>query len=277
MFDQTHYQCEHRKIFDAYREKYKNRSSCLFEDGVVDPSNYQGILFLLKEAYSKDQTFSEWNLVSNLAEKGPWGMWNHVCMWTHGIEHTTNNRIEPFRDLTEEEKCCALSHLAIINVKKANGTSTSSDSDLQGYVVENKELLCKEVLGVQPKIIVCGNTFRYTDTKQHTVARLQPVISFGIQIFIVCTGKSRLQSDPKLLKLWYDGDRSKQETESGSEKQTMYGAILGDIIGSPYEFDRGDKTKDFPLFGNGAEFTDDTVMTIAVAEAFWMARICLRL
>ena len=48
----------------------------------------------------------------------------------------------------------------------------------------------------------------------------------------------------------------------------MYGAILGDIIGSPYEFDRGDKTKDFPLFGNGAEFTDDTVMTIAVAEAF---------
>ena len=25
----------------------------------------------------------------------------------------------------------------------------------------------------------------------------------------------------------------------------MYGAILGDIIGSPYEFDMGDKTKDF--------------------------------
>ena len=48
----------------------------------------------------------------------------------------------------------------------------------------------------------------------------------------------------------------------------MYGAILGDIIGSPYEFDRGDKTKDFPLFSGCSEFTDDTVMTIAVAEAF---------
>ena len=47
----------------------------------------------------------------------------------------------------------------------------------------------------------------------------------------------------------------------------MYGAILGDIIGQPYEFDRGDKTKDFPLFGNGAHFTDDSVMTVAVAEA----------
>ena len=48
----------------------------------------------------------------------------------------------------------------------------------------------------------------------------------------------------------------------------MYGAILGDIIGSPYEFDRGEKTKDFPLFCAESEFTDDTVMTIAVAEAF---------
>ena len=48
----------------------------------------------------------------------------------------------------------------------------------------------------------------------------------------------------------------------------MYGAILGDIIGSPYEFDRGNKTKDFPLFSGYSEFTDDTVMTLAVAEAF---------
>ena len=47
----------------------------------------------------------------------------------------------------------------------------------------------------------------------------------------------------------------------------MYGAILGDIIGSPYEFDMGGKTKDFPLFSRNSTFTDDTVMTIAVAEA----------
>ncbi len=47
----------------------------------------------------------------------------------------------------------------------------------------------------------------------------------------------------------------------------MYGAILGDMIGAPYEFDRGNKTKDFPLFANGTQFTDDSVMTVAVAEA----------
>lgn len=47
----------------------------------------------------------------------------------------------------------------------------------------------------------------------------------------------------------------------------MYGAILGDMIGSPYEFDQGNKTKEFPLFSQNSTFTDDTVMTIAVAEA----------
>ena len=52
----------------------------------------------------------------------------------------------------------------------------------------------------------------------------------------------------------------------------MYGAILGDMIGAPYEFDRGDKTKDFPLFGKESQFTDDSVMTVAVAEALMDSR-----
>ncbi len=47
----------------------------------------------------------------------------------------------------------------------------------------------------------------------------------------------------------------------------MYGALLGDMIGAPYEFDRGNKTKEFPLFCEYSHFTDDSVMTIAVAEA----------
>lgn len=47
----------------------------------------------------------------------------------------------------------------------------------------------------------------------------------------------------------------------------MYGAILGDMIGAPYEFDRGQKTKDFPMFKDESRYTDDTVMTIAVADA----------
>ncbi|MBP5459668.1 MAG: ADP-ribosylglycohydrolase family protein [Clostridia bacterium] len=46
----------------------------------------------------------------------------------------------------------------------------------------------------------------------------------------------------------------------------MLGAIIGDIVGSVYEFDNI-KTKDFPLFRGDEFYTDDTVMTCAVAEA----------
>ena len=45
----------------------------------------------------------------------------------------------------------------------------------------------------------------------------------------------------------------------------MYGAILGDIIGEPYEFYRI-KTTDFLLVGDQNRYTDDSVMTIAVAD-----------
>ncbi|MDP6430236.1 MAG: ADP-ribosylglycohydrolase family protein, partial [Rhodospirillales bacterium] len=45
----------------------------------------------------------------------------------------------------------------------------------------------------------------------------------------------------------------------------MLGAIAGDIIGSIYEH-RNLKSKDFPLFGPGCTFTDDSVCTVAVAD-----------
>lgn len=46
----------------------------------------------------------------------------------------------------------------------------------------------------------------------------------------------------------------------------MIGAIIGDIAGSDYEF-ANTSNYDFPLFATGSDFTDDTICTIAVADA----------
>lgn len=46
----------------------------------------------------------------------------------------------------------------------------------------------------------------------------------------------------------------------------MLGAIAGDIIGSIYEA-RPIRTREFALFGPGSRFTDDTVLTVAVADS----------
>ena len=51
----------------------------------------------------------------------------------------------------------------------------------------------------------------------------------------------------------------------------MIGAIAGDIIGSVYEQDPI-KTKDFPLFQRCSRFTDDTVLTVAIADAIVSGR-----
>lgn len=46
----------------------------------------------------------------------------------------------------------------------------------------------------------------------------------------------------------------------------MKGAIIGDIIGSRYEFDNT-SDYDFELFGSGCDYTDNTICTVAVADA----------
>ena len=51
----------------------------------------------------------------------------------------------------------------------------------------------------------------------------------------------------------------------------MIGAIIGDIVGSRFEF-QNHKSKEFDLFHKDCKFTDDTVMTCAIAEALLTRR-----
>ncbi len=45
----------------------------------------------------------------------------------------------------------------------------------------------------------------------------------------------------------------------------LFGAVIGDVIGSAYEWDNV-KTTNFKLFSNKSDFTDDTVLSIAIAD-----------
>ena len=52
----------------------------------------------------------------------------------------------------------------------------------------------------------------------------------------------------------------------------MFGAILGDIIGSRFEFTNRPIKRDFKLIKKESHFTDDSVMTLAIAEALMNSR-----
>ncbi len=49
----------------------------------------------------------------------------------------------------------------------------------------------------------------------------------------------------------------------------MFGAIIGDTVGSVYEFNNI-KTMNFPLFSAESNYTDDSIMTMAVAD--WLLK-----
>ena len=51
----------------------------------------------------------------------------------------------------------------------------------------------------------------------------------------------------------------------------MLGAIIGDIAGSKYEFNNT-FDYDFEMFGGGCDFTDDTICTVAIADAILNGR-----
>lgn len=63
-----------------------------------------------------------------------------------------------------------------------------------------------------------------------------------------------------------DGVDWKEVACARRKMRRVLGAIVGDIVGSIYEFNNI-KTKDFPLFGERCYPTDDSIMTLAVASA----------
>ena len=56
-------------------------------------------------------------------------------------------------------------------------------------------------------------------------------------------------------------------TRDQEDLVAMYGAIIGDVVGSPYEFSRNKRKNFSPLFHPKAGITDDTIMTVAIADS----------
>jgi len=59
--------------------------------------------------------------------------------------------------------------------------------------------------------------------------------------------------------------RKMHDYKKSNTKMTIIGAIIGDVMGSVYEFDNI-RTTEFDMFNPKCDFTDDTVLTIAVAD-----------
>jgi len=74
-----------------------------------------------------------------------------------------------------------------------------------------------------------------------------------------------MTNTPKYIKSIFDLACFKNTIKIRNTSKTIIGAIAGDIIGSVYEWNNV-KTTDFDLFSEKSKFTDDTVLTVAIAD-----------
>ncbi len=157
------------ELFEIWKGKetqgdINHAENIFIPDGIVneecwnDP-NKKRILFVLKEAYGDDwgiHTLATW-LRDNHPEKR---MWKRVAKWAFGIQNTTITTLQPYMDNIGEAHSESLDQIAVMNLKKSGGESTSDYDDIRKYAEYDKHELKKEFELIDPDIIICGSTFK---------------------------------------------------------------------------------------------------------------------
>jgi len=145
-----------------------DHSKVFISDGPVDTETWKNrnsgkhILFLLKEAYGDSEA---WSLNNWLRDSGPlYNIWHRVVEWTYGISNTSATQIARYApskisyDRINGEPNEWLKQIAVMNIKKSGGVSSSDYGEILTYAEADKKELLKELEIIDPDIIVCGGT-----------------------------------------------------------------------------------------------------------------------
>lgn len=182
----NNYRKEMDKLFTEWKEKQgcidlkikkkqvtvqiNHRSHTFIRDGVVCPEKWfaQGIrpLFLLKEAYGKDQ---DWDLIDYLRDGSrrisESQMWRRISEWSCALLTTTRNSILPYQSWEPITYFGNqyLQQIAAINIKKSNGKPGSDPNEIRAYAMFDKDRLYRQIEICDPTVIVCGYTGEMLD------------------------------------------------------------------------------------------------------------------
>ena len=151
-------------MFEQWKRKELHLNKVFITDGVIKEelwlkSNYR-IMFLLKEAYDSTRTEGTWSLPDFIKGYGVKGRtFKPMAQWAYGLQQVIKtNEVYPFIEKNPEVET-ALFSSAIVNLKKSGGKNRSNYEDLKKYVNEDWSLIHKQINKIEPKIIICGNTW----------------------------------------------------------------------------------------------------------------------
>lgn len=161
------YEAANTRLFDAWEQKLKE-SVHVGVDGAVDPAKYYAseprILFVLKEMNASP--WARQNLRKHLvADDISWKTWNNIVRWSDVIRQVMQhdgrkNEVVTFEQdasISASDRKEALSHVAVINMKKMPGGSTGNMPTIIEHAEHFKHELQEQVKMLDPDVIVaCG-------------------------------------------------------------------------------------------------------------------------
>lgn len=180
------YLAENESLMNVLKSRRADGVLDFVSDGIIHPKTWfekreEKILYFLKEAYSRIKDI-EWDLCKWLrgercmdgctmdcSECSPRGStYNHVAEQAYMILNETEH-FDAWLGVTEKSRKNYLNarreilkRIAIINIKKYSGKSTSYDKDLWEHLNnENKDILKKQIELIRPTLIICGGTYPY--------------------------------------------------------------------------------------------------------------------
>lgn len=182
----------HNELMRQWIERHRGgRNNFGFvKDGIINPEVWfsrdegeERILFILKEAYEKDEEKHIWDLPSWIREtkcmdfcdkdcKGCFRAGNaytRLSEWVWGIDEfcktghrqfDNNLGVIPYkREIYKIKRVEMLCKTSIINIKKSDGVKLSSYKNLMDYVERDADLLREQIAIINPTVIICGGTF----------------------------------------------------------------------------------------------------------------------
>lgn len=185
------YSTQNEALMAKWKSKYAASEHSFVRDGIVSPMVWfslppkkERILFLLKEAYSKEDAHYDWDEAKWLAHEKcmehctknctecsiTGNTFNPLAEWIYGISLVeTGDPIEHDKWLGARKKGTQknysdirdnlLSRAAVVNIKKSGGVSSSEKDDIYYYVASDKEFLIEQIQLIQPTLIICGGTY----------------------------------------------------------------------------------------------------------------------
>lgn len=187
------YNVRNDELFRKWREKHlkKYGPTVFIRDGIISPEDWFGnnppkerILFLLKEAYDKEENTMDWDETKWLKQEKCMDIcskkidcsncnitgntFNFVASVAYGILESETKKYDPWIGIESRKNSLfickrkeMLKKIAIINIKKSRGKKSSSDDDIYYYAADDKDLLIEQIKLISPTIIICGGTYKY--------------------------------------------------------------------------------------------------------------------